>query len=95
MSAQPITRLGVKVGRKVAPVDSLLEASEAWLRFRSEANLGASESPVVWVVDLDTGARVARLSYNGRVWTPDGATEIRLKDGAETAQEADARRAVA
>lgn len=62
--------LAVRFGsqRHVVAIGSLLEASQAWERLRDEQGLGASESPKVSVIDLNTGKTVARISYNGRVW---------------------------
>jgi hypothetical protein len=39
---------------------------------RDEIGLGSSNSPIVVVVDVDTGEHVAKISYNGRVWGADG-----------------------
>ncbi len=45
-------------------------ASDAWCRYRDFHCLGASESPSVWV--FNDGKKLARISYNGRVWDLDG-----------------------
>lgn len=58
--------------RKVHAVKSLAEASDIWCRLRDARNLGASESPLVTVINADSGETVARISYNGRIWAPDG-----------------------
>lgn len=83
LSAQPATKqnLALRFGRSksVIAVDSIKEASDAWCRLRDERNLGASESPAsITVVDTATGKTVARISYNGRAWAPDG-TEIEIE----------------
>jgi hypothetical protein len=57
---------------QVMAVGSLAEAVELWRGIRDENNLGASAMPSVTVVDTDTGATVARISYNGRLWDSQG-----------------------
>jgi hypothetical protein len=63
--------LRVGRGRKVVAVASIQEAQLAWERYRDERCLGASESPRVTVVDLNSGKTVAHISYNGRAWRTD------------------------
>lgn len=71
---QPQQKLAVRFGRsnKVVAVATIEEASDAWCKLRDEQGLGASESPKVTVVNLDTGKVVATISYNGRAWDKAG-----------------------
>lgn len=49
------------------PVSSLKEASEVYCAARDKSGLGATR----WfegVVVNDQGTKIARISYNGRVW---------------------------
>jgi hypothetical protein len=39
---------------------------------RDASGKGASECLPITVVDLDTGKTIARISYNGRIWSMDG-----------------------
>ena len=66
----------VKIGRQTTIVESLRSASDEWCRFRDAHALGASESPSVWV--FSNGKKVARVSYNGRIWDLHG-NEILLQ----------------
>lgn len=63
-------------GRYCVAVADLAEASRLWCIWRDRQNLGASDSPLVTVIDTETGATVARISYNGRVWHPESGKEI-------------------
>jgi hypothetical protein len=58
--------------RRVIAVDSLLDASKKWDALRDAGDYSSSDSPIVMVVDVDTGEDVAKISYNGRVWAPNG-----------------------
>ena len=59
----PLPRL-VKVG-------SLNEASRALRQFVEEHDLGGGECRDGEVFDDSTGERVAMVSYNGKLWTPE------------------------
>ena len=63
-------KLVVKIGRQTTIVESLKSASDEWCKYRDFHGLGASESPPVWV--FGNGKKVARVSYNGRLWDLDG-----------------------
>lgn len=58
--------IGTEVSRDVA---SLEEASAAWCWYRDINGFGARDMPEVYVQDGDR--KVARISYNGRSWSPD------------------------
>jgi hypothetical protein len=62
---------GIKTAH--VPVDSADEASAIWWHFVQANALGASDlkrdSGQIYSNDKQL---VARISYNGRVWTPDG-----------------------
>jgi hypothetical protein len=58
---------------KVIGVESLQHASKIWCDIRKKSGAGASQSPIVMVVDTETGEHVAKISYNGRIWGMDGA----------------------
>jgi hypothetical protein len=62
---------------KVIAVNDLADASAKWGQIRDFEGWGASESPVVVVVNTVTGEQVAKVSYNGRVWDSAGK-EIRI-----------------
>ncbi len=57
------------VRRRIDPVKTLNEASEACCKFIAEHALGSGN----WAggeVTTEDGCVVARISYNGRVWSP-------------------------
>jgi hypothetical protein len=66
--------LGMRAGKqkRVVPVESLQDASQKWCAVRDASGKGASECLPITVVDLDTGKTIARISYNGRIWSMDG-----------------------
>ncbi len=49
-------------------VASVNEASEVWSRFRDGSGMGVSEIGNGGNVLDDNGKRVAKVSYNGRIW---------------------------
>lgn len=61
--------LFLQIGRKRYEVPTLQAASTMFCNARDASGLGASNVPEAFVVD-DHGKRVARISYNGRVWPP-------------------------
>jgi hypothetical protein len=65
-------QLALRFGRSkaVIAVSSIEDASRQWQAYRDAEGLGASESPKVSVVNVDTGKTVATVSYNGKVWPP-------------------------
>jgi hypothetical protein len=64
----------VKIGPDYFPVRDLAHAVETWEACRDSNGWGSSESPrVTACVDK----KLFVISYNGRVWTPDGA-EVRV-----------------
>lgn len=66
-------RLALRIGRarRAVEVASLAEASRVYVELRDRSGLGASSMPEGRILDPDTGALVASLSYNGRVWDRD------------------------
>lgn len=68
---------GLQGRRERFPVASLLEASQKYCLARDASGEGASGWPPA-VVFCD-GRKVARISYNGRVWGMDG-DEIQVDD---------------
>lgn len=52
-------------------VESFQHASRVVREFIEEWNLGASQWAGGWIVD-HKNQRVARISYNGRIWDPEG-----------------------
>ena len=73
-------------GHVVRYVRNLEEASKAVRQFIDANDIGASQwyagdSGYVYAYSATAGAHnmiVAKVSYNGRVWNPDGETEIKL-----------------
>ena len=67
--------LQVKTGRTIlGTVNTIAEASMLWRKYRNDNNLGASNSKATYI--YNKGKRIAHISYNGRVWSPDGKTPI-------------------
>jgi hypothetical protein len=63
-------------GRKpqFVPVSDSQQASAVFAAFRDSERFGASDmGRNCGVVTDDQGNLVARISYNGRVWTPEGS----------------------
>src|SRR5688572_7788758 len=60
--------LTLTIGRRSFPVANLADASARYQRFRGSKL--SSRVPDGFVTDA-SGTRVARVSYNGRVWAPD------------------------
>jgi hypothetical protein len=69
--------------KRVIAVDSLLDASKKWDALRDAKGYSSSACPVVMVVDVDSGEDVAKISYNGRVWAPNGI-EIQVDPNVKT-----------
>jgi len=69
------------IGRQQTIVDSFKAASAEWCKYRDSNDLGSSESPAVFV--FQGGSKLARISYNGRVWNLDG-TEIDINAEGES-----------
>ncbi len=71
------------------PVDSADMASVLFAQFRDKHGIGASEMKVgCGNIHTADGTLVARVSYNGRVWTPEG---ILLQEPAYCPNENDRR----
>jgi len=56
---------------RVVKAGSLDEAARACRRFIEENDLGSGNCHDGEVFDDSTGERVAMVSYNGRLWTPE------------------------
>jgi hypothetical protein len=55
------------------PVDSADRASALFAQYRDQHGIGSSEmSERCGNIHATDGVLIARVSYNGRVWTPDG-----------------------
>lgn len=65
----------VKIGRSYFPIVSLEEAVHIWEEYRTDRNLGASDSPKVTVC---YDRKLFRISYNGRVWDAGTGIEVIL-----------------
>lgn len=66
-SATLTEALFIQIRRKRYPVASLKQASEMFCAARDKSGLGASQTPDAFIVN-SLGEKVARISYNGRVW---------------------------
>lgn len=64
----PQLALRINDSRNVTAVKNYAEASGVWCEMRDENGFGSSDMPSLTIVDLNTGATVAHVSYNGRVW---------------------------
>ncbi len=60
------------------PVKDLVEASRVCLKYIEDNNLGGGNWAGGDVHDR-SGALVAKVSYNGKVWTPEGANSLNAK----------------
>jgi hypothetical protein len=59
----------VQVGNRRFQVKSLKEASELFCKARAAFGKGASETPIVLVVNSH-GDTIGSISFNGRIWPP-------------------------
>lgn len=76
--------VGIEGSNQTYEVGSFAEASKKYGDLRKASNAGSSQLPPAFITDAD-GNRIARISYNGRVWDNEG-NEIDLSDKAiETA----------
>ena len=50
---------------RVIAVDGFEDASRKWEIIRDAGDFGATNCPIVVVVDLDSGEHVAKISHNG------------------------------
>lgn len=64
----PAKTMFLQIGRRRYQVASLQQASEMWERARDASGLGASQIGGDALIVNDSGATVAYVSYNGRVW---------------------------
>jgi hypothetical protein len=54
-------------------VDTIEDGSAEVRRYIDEHDLGGSDWRGGTVTDIHTGEKVARISYNGRIWPAEGA----------------------
>lgn len=59
------------IGRQRRRFLSFKHSSAVWAGVRDSRGCGASKAPAVWVC-TSAGYKVASISYNGRVWGPEG-----------------------
>ncbi len=52
------------------------ECVSLWETHRDENGYGARDCPYAHIVELETRVTLAKISYNGRLWSPDGKTEL-------------------
>lgn len=57
------------IGRRQIPVSSFAQASSVYSQERDKSGLGGSKWPEGHI--FERGALIARVSYNGRVWSPE------------------------
>ena len=71
-----LTFIRQRRGTKPIAVDSIARARDAWNTIRERTNAGCSSlGNGGSVLDAD-GRIVANISYNGRVWNPDGSEMV-------------------
>lgn len=58
---------------QTVPVKTLDEGRALWLALRDAEDLGSSDMVRGCGEYRESGVVVAKVSYNGRMWTPDGA----------------------
>lgn len=58
-------------------VSSLRKGQEQWNKLRELKDWTSSTAPICYVVELPSEKRIARISYNGRIWDMEGK-EIKL-----------------
>jgi hypothetical protein len=85
----PAKTMFLEIGCKRFQINSYEEASRMFCAARDKTGEGASRTPSPTIVD-ERGDVIARVSYNGRVWT--GATyvpdAVPLYDNRNTAEQA-------
>lgn len=64
----PLLALQFGSSPNVLSVPSIEAASAVYASVRDLYGFGASDAFNAYVVDVSTGERVARISYNGRAW---------------------------
>ena len=64
----------LNIGRNEYEVESLSQAQKVYEDLRDASEMGASGWPNGFV-SVD-GKRIARISYNGRLWSPDCKTPL-------------------
>ncbi len=64
-------QLFIKMGKQIAPVESLADASKKYVAMIESQGWGASQVPRKYanpVIIDDTGKFIGAISYNGKVW---------------------------
>lgn len=59
----------VVIRNETIEVKSLMQAQEVWIAARNKNKWLASEVPGVYI--YVQGKKIARISYNGRIWSPE------------------------
>src|SRR5688572_11974842 len=82
-------QLALRIGKsnRVIAVETFDDASDLWHN-KLRGDRSGRSCPRVSIINVDTGAEVATISFNGRVWDMNG-DEIRTH-GSKTAAEHDA-----
>jgi len=62
-------RLALRLGRALVEVASFAEASRIFSELRDRSGHDVNTMPEGRIYDAETSKLVARLSYNGRVWS--------------------------
>lgn len=70
MASELAKQLFVRIGKSVMPMQSLEQASRAYVSTIEHLGLGGSQTPQARIYD-DGGKVVGYISYNGRVWAGD------------------------
>lgn len=63
----PVAGLTAAVGAQAFPVESWHQVSSAYRRLIERLDLGASQAPPCVIRDA-SGAPIAHVSYNGKIW---------------------------
>ena len=68
----------VTFGNKKFEVDSLEDAAKKWNGYRDRTGAGCSEIGNGVDVHDESGKLLGRVSYNGRIWNPDGTERAKV-----------------
>lgn len=80
MSGFVAQALSVRFGGKAFPVASVQDAAQKWEAFREASCEGVSTIGNGLTVRDAKGKIVATVSYNGRIWNPDGTEMLALAE---------------
>ena len=68
----------VTMGNKKFEVDSLEDAAKKWTGYRDRTGAGMSEIGNGLEIHDEAGQVLGRVSYNGRIWNPDGTERAKV-----------------